>query len=136
MSLRPRILIAEDDSLMRELIRARLSGAGYDTHTARSGREAIDRTIVIKPHALLLDINLPDLDGFDVLEAFHNDLSDIAVPTIMLTGRRSVEDVRRAVSLGAVDYLTKDVIESQLLPRLARVLRVAAQAIAPGQEAA
>ncbi|CAN5447385.1 hypothetical protein BH10PSE1_BH10PSE1_27090 [soil metagenome] len=131
MPLRHRILIAEDDSLMRDLIRMRLANAGYDTHTARSGREAIDRTIVIKPHALLLDINLPDVDGFGVLEAFHSDLSDIAVPTLMLTARRSTEDVRRAVALGAVDYLTKDAVDSQLLPRLARVLRSVAQSAEP-----
>jgi DNA-binding response OmpR family regulator len=128
MSLRPRILIAEDDSLMRDLIRARLNGAGYDTHTARTGREAIDRTIVVRPHALLLDINLPDVDGFGVLEAFRNDLPDIVIPTLMLTSRRSSDDVRRAISLGASDYLTKDAIESQLLPRLARTLRTATAA--------
>lgn len=135
MPLRHRILIAEDDSLMRDLIRMRLANAGYDTHTARSGREALDRAIVIRPQALLLDINLPEIDGFGVLEALHSDLSDIALPTIMLTARRSTEDVQRAVSLGAADYLTKDSLDAQLLPRLARVLRVAARADARKQAA-
>ncbi|CAN5350994.1 hypothetical protein BH09PSE1_BH09PSE1_25170 [soil metagenome] len=128
MPYRPRILIAEDDSLMRDVIRTRLDGSGYETHTARTGREAIDRTIVVRPHALLLDINLPEIDGFGVLEAFRKDLPELTIPTIMLTSRRSSDDVQRAVGLGAVDYLTKDAIKSQLLPRLARALRLAARA--------
>lgn len=127
MSIRPRILIAEDDSLMRDVIRARLNGSGYETHTARTGREAIDRTIVVRPHALLLDINLPEIDGFGVLEAFREDLPALTIPTIMLTARRSSDDVQRAIALGAVDYLSKDVIKTQLLPRLARALRLAAR---------
>jgi two-component system OmpR family response regulator len=129
MNGRRRILIAEDDSLIRELVRSRLFSAGYDAHTARSGREAIERMFVVKPHAVLLDINLPDLDGFAVLEAMRDDLQEVAAPVLMLTGRRSPEDVRRAVALGARDYLTKDRIESDLLPRLSRMLRaVAAEA--------
>ena len=120
---RRRILIAEDDALIRELIRSRLFAAGYDTHTARSGREAIERMFVVRPHALLLDINLPDLDGFAVLEAMRDDLQEVAAPVLMLTGRRSPEDVKRAISLGARDYLTKDRIEVTLLPRLSRMLK-------------
>jgi DNA-binding response OmpR family regulator len=127
MPLRPRILIAEDDSLMRDAIRVRLNTAGYETHTARSGREAIDRAIVVKPHALLLDINLPEIDGFGVLEAFRTDLPELVIPTIMLTARRSGDDVQKAIGLGAVDYLTKDAIKDSLLPRLARALRLAAR---------
>jgi len=123
---RRRILIAEDDSLMRELIRSRLCAAGYDAHTARSGRETIDRLFVVKPHAVVLDINLPDIDGFAVLEAMRDDLQEVAAPVLMLTARRSPEDVNRAVALGARDYLTKDTLESTLLPRLSRMLRAVA----------
>lgn len=123
MTGRRRILIAEDDSLIRELVRSRLFAAGYDAHTARSGREAIERMFVVRPHAILLDINLPDLDGFAVLEALRDDLQEVAAPVLMLTARRSPEDVKRAVALGARDYLTKDRIESTLLPRLSRMLR-------------
>jgi two-component system OmpR family response regulator len=128
MSGRRRILIAEDDALIRELIRSRLFAAGYDTHTARSGREAIERMFVVRPHALLLDLNLPDLDGFAVLEALRDDLQEVAAPVLVLTGRRAPEDVRRAIALGARDYLTKDGIEATLLPRLSRMLRAAAAA--------
>ena len=124
-----RILIAEDDALVRDMVRARLNGAGYDTYTGRTGSEAIERVIQLRPHALLLDINLPDLDGFGVLEVLQTDLSDVSLPTIMLTARRSSEDVRRAIALGAADYLTKDVIAQQLLARLARSLRMVSRQV-------
>jgi DNA-binding response OmpR family regulator len=124
---RRRILIAEDDSLVRELIRSKLTAAGYDAHTARGGREAIERIFVVKPHALLLDINLPDLDGFAVLEALRDQPQETSAPVLVLTARSASEDVQRAVSLGARDYLTKDRIPGQLLPRLARMLRTVAE---------
>ena len=125
MGTRGRILIVEDDGLTRDLIRVRLETAGYDTHTARTGREAIDRIVGLKPDAVILDINLPEIDGFGVLAALQSDLPDLPVPTLMLTSRKSSDDVHRAVALGAKDYLTKDVLQSQLLPRLARLLRSA-----------
>lgn len=118
-----RILIAEDDSLVRELIRSKLTSAGYDAHTARCGREALERMVIIKPHALLLDLNLPDIDGFMVLEGLRAHPQEVAAPAMVLTASGAPEDVQRAVSLGARDYLTKDRIQSHLLPRLARMLK-------------
>ena len=120
---RRRILIAEDDGLVRELIRSKLTAAGYDAHTARCGREAIERMVIVKPQALLLDLNLPDVDGFAVLEAVRENPVAAAVPVMVLTVSRAPADVQRAVSLGARDYLTKDRLGGQLLPRLARMLR-------------
>ncbi|NBW10518.1 MAG: response regulator [Caulobacteraceae bacterium] len=129
---RRRILIAEDDSLVRELVRSKLTSAGYDAHTARCGREALERMVVVKPHALLLDLNLPDIDGFMVLEGLRD--QEAAAPAMVLTASGASEDVQRAVALGARDYLTKDRIQSHLLPRLARMLRSAEQA-APAEAA-
>jgi DNA-binding response OmpR family regulator len=129
---RRRILIAEDDSLVRELIRSKLTSAGYDAHTARCGRETLERMVVVQPHALLLDLNLPDIDGFMVLEGLRD--HQAKTPAMVLTASGASEDVQRAVSLGARDYLTKDRIQSHLLPRLARMLRSAEQA-APAEAA-
>ncbi len=131
---RRRILIAEDDSLVRELVRSKLTSAGYDAHTARCGREALERTFLIRPHALLLDLNLPDVDGFAVLETLRAEAIEAPPSVLVLTASRASEHVQRAVSLGARDYLTKDRIQSHLLPRLARMLRSAEQA-APSEAA-
>ena len=123
---RKKILVAEDDSLVRELVRMRLAAAGYDAHTARTGREVLQRMIVLRPDALVLDINMPDMDGFAVLEAIRVEMPDLATPTLIMTARRAPDDVQRAVALGARDYITKDSLETKLLPRLSRMLRVVA----------
>jgi len=123
---RKKVLVAEDDSLVRELVRMRLAAAGYDAHTARTGKEVLQRMIVLRPDALILDINMPDMDGFAVLEAMRVEMPDLATPTLIMTARRAPDDVQRAVALGARDYITKDSLETKLLPRLSRMLRVVA----------
>lgn len=123
MQARPRILIAEDDAGVRDVIRTRLGMAGYETHTARTGVEALRRILELKPHGLVLDINMPELDGFGVLTALGARPELKFPPTLMLTARHAPDDIRRAVSLGAKDYLTKPFSEAQLHARIARLLR-------------
>ncbi len=125
----PRILIAEDDAGIRDLVRTRLRLAGYDPHTARNGRQAVECALQLRPHAMILDINMPELDGFGVLAALRTHAPDMHLPTLVLTARHSTEDVKRAVSLGAKDYLTKPFTEAQLLARVARLMRVRAPVI-------
>jgi DNA-binding response OmpR family regulator len=124
---RKRILVAEDDPGIRELIRARLTTAGYDTHTAHNGREALERTRALKPDGVVLDINMPELDGFGVLEALRADEALRRVPVLVLTARHATEDVKRAVSLGAKDFLTKPFNDGQLIARITRLLRAPIQ---------
>lgn len=119
-----RILVAEDDLGIRELIRVRLRMAGYDVHTARNGVETVQRVNELRPDALILDINMPLLDGFGVLAALSAGPGRI-LPVLVLTARHAGDDVRRAVGLGARDYLTKPFNEAQLLGRVTRLLRPA-----------
>lgn len=124
MSPRLQILVAEDDQNVRELIRTRLTGAGFDVHTVRNGAEALERIRSIKPAAMVLDINMPVMDGFSVLQALKaHKAHKMLFPILVLTARHAGEDVRRAVSLGAKDYLTKPFTEGQLQARVARLLR-------------
>ena len=123
MQARPRILVAEDDAGIRDVVRTRLEMAGYETHTARTGLEALKRVHELKPQGLVLDINMPDLDGFGVLAALKARPELRFPPTLMLTARHAPDDILRAVGLGAKDYLTKPFSESQLLARVARLLR-------------
>jgi two-component system OmpR family response regulator len=116
-----KILVAEDDAGVRELIRTHLRMAGYDVHVARTGVEALSGVRLLEPIALILDINMPELDGFGVLEALHRNA--VRVPVLVMTARHAEEDVHRAVSLGAKDYLTKPFSEGQLLARVIRLLR-------------
>jgi two-component system OmpR family response regulator len=121
MSPRHRILVAEDNHDVRELIRTRLSDYGFEVHTARNGAEALTRLRTLKPHAMVLDINMPELDGFGVLEVLLE--QGHRFPVLVLTARHAADDVRRAISLGAKDYLTKPFTEAQLQARVARLLR-------------
>jgi len=123
MSLNRRILVAEDDAGVRDLIRTRLSAAGYDTHTAHDGLEAIQRIRDLRPEGLVLDINMPGMDGFGVLEAIKADANLRNTRVLVLTARHAADDVQRAVALGAKDFLTKPFNEKQLVERVARLLR-------------
>ena len=125
MATKARILVVEDDLGVRDLIRTRLGLAGYDIHTARSGVEAIGRMWELRPEAMVLDINMPEMDGFQVLEAMLAGQTPSTIPVLVLTARHDVEDVRRAIDLGAKDYLTKPFNENQLLARVGRLLRPA-----------
>jgi two-component system OmpR family response regulator len=118
-----RILVAEDDLGVRELIRARLSAAGYDTHTAHDGGEALERIRNLRPDGVVLDINMPVLDGFAVLDFLKGEPRLRGIPVLVLTARHASDDVRRAVSLGAKDFLTKPFSDAQLMARVARLLR-------------
>lgn len=120
-----RILVVEDDLGVRELVRTRLTGAGYDVHTARNGAEALKRLMELRPDAMVLDINMPELDGFTVLGVMREKMPELKAPVLVLTARHAADDVRRAVSLGAKDYLTKPFNDRQLLARVGRLLRPA-----------
>jgi two-component system OmpR family response regulator len=124
MSDKRKILVAEDDSGIRLIIRTRLEAAGYQVETARNGLEAMNVAQAFRPDALVLDINMPELDGFGVLERLQK-ASETRIPTLVLTARHAADDVKRAVRLGAKDYLTKPFSETQLMARVARLLRPA-----------
>ncbi|HVN02003.1 MAG TPA: response regulator [Caulobacteraceae bacterium] len=122
MSRKARILVVEDDSGIREIIRTRLRMMGHEVAVARTGREALTQIRAWRPDAMVLDINMPELDGFGVLSSFADDRATLP-PTLVITARNAAEDVRKAVSLGAKDYLAKPFSEAQLQSRIARLLR-------------
>lgn len=118
-----RIFVAEDDRAILDLIRTRLLIAGYEVDFARTGTEALKRIGTQIPDAVILDVNMPDLDGFAVLHALKSRTQTAAVPVMMLTARNAAEDVAKALNLGAADYLTKPFKDELLLLRTARLCR-------------
>jgi two-component system, OmpR family, response regulator len=123
--LKPLVLVAEDDPLVREIIRQRL-GADYRVQTAATGPEALQALLVQRPQVTVLDINLPGLTGFEVLEALRDQAPGYQAPVIMLSARRSADDVRRAIALGAHDYMVKTDSVDHLPRRIERLLRASA----------
>ena len=120
---KPRIFVAEDDRAVLELIVTRLTIAGYETRYGRTGGEALEGIRSCKPAAVILDINMPGIDGFEVLRRTKASPTLSTIPVMVLTARNAPRDVKDALALGARDYLTKPFKDAVLLARLARLLR-------------
>jgi DNA-binding SARP family transcriptional activator len=118
---RKNVLIVEDNVLNRELTNAVLKTAGYNVMLAKDGAEAL--MLIGREHVdlMLLDVDLPFIDGHKVLEALHE--KGIDVPTIFVSGLPGEEPEVRAFAIGAADFIRKPVKNSVLLARVAKVLR-------------
>ena len=102
-----RILIVDDTPTGRRCLVAALHGGGYETLEACSGREALHIAEERKPDLILLDVSMPDLDGFEVCKAFKSRAELAGVPVIFITGKAEASDVERAFAVGCSDYVTK-----------------------------
>jgi DNA-binding response OmpR family regulator len=123
-----RVLVVDDDPFLLELIMTRLAIAEYNVRGARDGREALARISDFRPEAMVLDINMPVLDGFGVLSTMKaQGLTDKTL-TMVLTARNAAEDVSKAIQLGAKDYLAKPFKDDALLQRVGRLFARAARA--------
>ncbi len=119
---RPLILTADDDPTTTAIIRAVVSRNGMDCETAPDGRAALERARALVPDAMILDVNMPYLDGFEVLAAMRNEPALQGIPVIMLTSVQQESDVVRGFVLGADDYVVKPFNPMELLARLRRVV--------------
>jgi DNA-binding response OmpR family regulator len=117
-----RILVVDDSEAVRELLSIRLGVLGYTVQTARDGNQALSRVEEFRPDAMIVDISMPTLDGFGFLQRLGPERVR-QMPTLMLTARHAQADVRRAVELGARDFLAKPFDEQQLFRRVARLMR-------------
>ena len=118
-----KVLIAEDDPAVLDLLTTRLELAGYKTFGARDGHQALDALRSGQPDGMILDLNMPRLDGFGVLAEINRRPLDRQPPILVLTARNAAADVKRCLSLGAKDYLAKPFRDEVLLARVARLIR-------------
>lgn len=125
--MKPRLLVVDDDPMILDLLVTRLELAGYHVAAARDGRDALNRLPDVKPHAMVLDINMPRLNGFEVLRQLQASRRILSVPTMVLTARHQTSDVQEAIQLGATDFLAKPFKDALLLQRVARLLRTGSQ---------
>ena len=121
------ILIVEDDPLIGEVLMLRLESAGYRTTWVKDGAAALNRVGEVKPKLVVLDLGLPVIDGFQVLTILRRNILYRDLPIIVLTARHSAEDVKKAVTLGASDYLGKPFDAEVLQRRIERLLKPPAQ---------
>jgi DNA-binding response OmpR family regulator len=102
-----KILLADDEEDIKIVLRMFLESRGYEVCTAYDGLDAIDQARKEKPDAILLDIMMPLLDGFEVCKKLKADPATAAIPVIMLSAASHAESVQKGLNAGAVDYVIK-----------------------------
>jgi DNA-binding response OmpR family regulator len=112
------VLVVEDERDIRELLRRYLERAGHAVLTTGTGSEALLLLVDSAPDLVLLDLGLPDIDGFEVLQR----ATEVAIPVIALTARSAVEDRIRGLQRGADDYVTKPFSPQEVVLRVGAVL--------------
>ena len=113
-----RILVVDDEPDIRRLVAEALVVTGYHVHTAANGQEAIRAASLFIPDLVLLDIMMPDMDGFAVYERLRAKPVDLRSPVIFLTARREINDKLLGFEKGAADYITKPFHIKELLARV------------------
>ena len=130
---RPRVLIVEDDPDLLVVLRVNLNSAGFEPVLAADGRTAVTRVAVERPDAVLLDVMLPGIDGWQVLEELH--AQGDRVPVIVCSAKRDPADIERATRLGAVDYLVKPFDIDRLVDTVVAVAGRRQQPVIPTRRA-
>jgi DNA-binding response OmpR family regulator len=102
-----KILLVEDDDNLANVYLTRLQVEGFEARRAKDGEAALMLAIQFKPHLILLDVMMPNLSGFDVLDILKNTPETANAKVVMLTARGQDSDQARAMALGADDYLVK-----------------------------
>ena len=116
-----RVLVVDDEENITYLLGTALRHFGFDVLTAASGREGLAKATDAKPDLVLLDVMLPDLNGFDVCRRLRD--SGVQVPILFLTARDATEDKVRGLTLGGDDYVTKPFNLEEVVARVRAILR-------------
>jgi two-component system OmpR family response regulator len=116
-----RILVVDDEPNIADLVATALRYEGFEVETEDTGRGAVEAVRALGPQLVVLDVMLPDVDGFAVQERLRHD--GRRVPVLFLTARDSVEDRVRGLTLGGDDYLTKPFSIEELVARVRAILR-------------
>jgi CheY-like chemotaxis protein len=118
---RPQVVLADDDTTVLALVRATLMNHGMDVRTATNGSDALRLLEAALPDVAILDVNMPSMDGFELLSAIRSRAMPVRV--ILLTARQQEGDLVRGFGLGADDYVIKPFSPMELMARLKRLLR-------------
>ncbi|HWX19899.1 MAG TPA: response regulator [Candidatus Binatia bacterium] len=120
--MRKKILIVEDNTELLELFRLNLKHAGFSVATATNGIEALKKARSVSPDLVVLDLVLPELDGFAVCETLRRDRATAALPILVVTGLTSEITRLAGLESGATDYVTKPVSPELLVSRIKLLL--------------
>src|SRR5437763_12835066 len=116
-----RVLVVDDEPNIVDVISMALRYQGFSVESAANGRDALAAVADFKPHLMLLDIMLPDMEGFDVAKRLGGERAEL--PIIFLTARDATEDKVRGLTSGGDDYVTKPFSLEELVARVRTILR-------------
>lgn len=133
MKGKKKILIVDDEVQIVNVITRLLSEAGYEVRKASGGKEAIEKIAEEQPDLVLLDINMPDMDGFEICRKLRSDPANDSLPIIMLTGKEEPSNIVRALEAGADDYVFKPSGKEELFKKIKSSLSQAEKEELPSQ---
>jgi two-component system, OmpR family, response regulator len=116
-----RLLVVDDEPNILELLSVSLRFSGFEVHTASNGQQAVTLARRLKPDLLVLDVMMPELDGFEVVRRLRGEGS--RAPVVFLTAKDATEDKVRGLTLGGDDYVTKPFSLEEVVARIRAVLR-------------
>ncbi|MCX6766431.1 MAG: response regulator, partial [Candidatus Moranbacteria bacterium] len=119
----PKIIVVEDDPMLGEIYEKKFSDAGFEMKMVTSGKAVEGEVANYQPEMVLLDIVLPDMDGYEILEALSKNELTRSVPTYVFSNLSAKEDIERATTLGAKGFITKSSFTpSQLVEEVKKIL--------------
>ena len=119
-----RILLIEDDSFLVEMYTTKFELEGFEVISAEDGKKGLDLALQEKPEIILLDILMPKMDGFAVLEALKKDKTTLNIPVVLLTNLGQKDDVKKGFEKGAVGYLIKaHFMPSEVVDKIMKILK-------------
>jgi DNA-binding response OmpR family regulator len=116
------ILVADDDPLIRNLLRIMLETANHTVIEAQNGQDAVEKARKNHPDAMILNIKMPEMDGFTVCKTLRHDAETAVLPILILSGQAHLTAVNKGLLAGADRYLTKPMSRTALLQNLNEVL--------------
>src|SRR6266508_1965499 len=118
------ILIVDDEMKSRELLTRVLGGSGWDVITANNGRDALEKIKISRPHVIVLDMTMPEMDGFEVARSLKSNPEYRTIPILAATGLCSWGDRQRCLAAGCDDYVAKPYTVQQLQQHLVSLLQI------------
>src|SRR6266550_654452 len=116
-----RVLVVDDEDSITDLVATALRYVGFEVAVAANGRQALEQAAAFRPELVVLDVMLPDLDGFEVVRRLRAD--GLRMPVVFLTARDATEDKVAGLTIGGDDYVTKPFSLEELVARVRAVLR-------------
>ena len=119
-----KVLIIEDEEILVNMYTARFKNEGFEVYQASNGKDGLNQAKTIKPNIILLDIIMPEMDGFMVLKDLKSNTETQNIPIIMLTNLGQDGDIEKGKQLGAKDYLVKaNLTPMQVVKRVQEILK-------------